>query len=380
MRVILRSIYIYELKKLFFAKVNMIALAGSAIMLVFLSVTSVSEALPVSREAAQELDGRAVDAQLIEEIKPVFKYKNGTTLVEITPEYEKYTPFVDLVTAVAGNDSDLSGFQGADFYALREEKLEQRMEEQGLTEAEKDFWHSQEAKVQKPFIYHYHQGPANLLRSFQALGFFILLLSAVGLSGVYAGETADNMNQLLLCSRFGKKELYMVKFAAGLTWILTAAVIVILAILIPFYAVFGMEGMSEILQLVKPWSMLPFTIGQMISVHVGIYLLAALFFASVTMLLSVATQNALAVTCGLLGYLLIDLFAEAPEKNELLQKIWSLRPNAVLMNTGYTNYKLYHLAGRLFLNYQAAPVVYAVIMIATLIIGRWKYDRLQVGN
>ncbi len=28
-------------------------------------------------------------------------------------------------------------------------------------------------------------------------------------------------------------------------------------------------------------------------------------------------------------------FAEAPEKNVLLQKIWSLRPNAVLMNTGY---------------------------------------------
>ena len=73
-------------------------------------------------------------------------------------------------------------------------------------------------------------------------------------------------------------------------------------------------------------------------------------------------------------------FAEAPEKNVLLQKIWSLRPNAVLMNTGYTNYMLYHLAGRLFLNYQAAPVVYVVVMIATLIIGRWKYGRLQVGK
>ena len=61
----------------------------------------------------------------------------------------------------------------------------------------------------------------DIAKSFQALGFFILLLSAVGLSGVYARETADNMNQLLICSRYGKKELYLIKFAAGLTWIPT---------------------------------------------------------------------------------------------------------------------------------------------------------------
>ena len=98
------------------------------------------------------------------------------------------------------------------------------------------------------------------------------------------------------------------------------------------------------------------------------------------MLLSVITQNQLAVTCGMLGYLLIDLFAELPDSFGLIQKMWLLRPNAVLMNTGFSNYRLIHLAGRLFLNYQAAPVIYIVIIMATLLIGRWKYRRLQVGN
>ena len=198
----------------------------------------------------------------------------------------------------------------------------------------------------------------------------LLLLSAIGLSGVYARETADNMNQLLLCSRYGRKELYLIKFAAGLTWILTAALVVVLSILVPFYAAFGMEGMGEMLQLVKPLSMLPLTIGQMLAVYTGIFLLAAVLFASVTMLLSVTTKNQLAVTCGLLGYLLIDLFLEFPERHSLLQKIWSLRPNAVLMNTGFSNYRLIHLADRLFLNYQAAPVLYAVIIVLALIIGQ----------
>ena len=167
---------------------------------------------------------------------------------------------------------------------------------------------------------------------------------------------------------------------AGLTWILTVALFVALAIFIPFYIVYGMEGMGEMLQLVKPLSMLPYTLGQMLGVYVVIYLLAAGLFASVTMLLSVITQNQLAVTCGMLGYLLIDLFAELPDSFGLIQKIWLLRPNAVLMNTGFSNYRLIHLAGRLFLNYQAAPVIYTLIIIASLLIGRLRYRRLQVGN
>lgn len=375
----LLTIYKYELKKLFFAKVNLIAMAGSVIMLVVLAISSVAEVSPVSRAAAGELDGRTIDGQLIEEMKPAMRYENGSTVIEITEEYEKYVPVMDVLVAVTGYDKDLTQLQGAAFYSLREQELEQRIAQQGLTESERAFWQGQEAQVRKPFVYRYHSGPANLLRSFQALGFFILLLSAVGLSGVYARETADNMNQLLLCSRYGKNELYLIKYAAGITWILTAAAALVLSVLLPFYAAYGMEGAGEMLQLVKPMSMLPYSIGRMLAVFTGIYFLAAVLFASVTMLLSVAAQNALAVTYGLLGYLLIDLFADVPDQFRQIQKIWLLRPNAVLMNTGFSNYRLFRLAGRFFLNYQAAPVVYTVIILAALLIGRRCYKRLECG-
>ena len=111
---------------------------------------------------------------------------------------------------------------------------------------------------------------------------------------------------------------------------------------------------------------------------VEVHLLAAVLSAAVTMLLSVITQNALAVTCGLLGYLIVDLFAVVPDRFPLLQMIWSLRPNEILMNTGFVNYRLIHIAGRLFMSYQAAPVIYTVIVAAAFGIGRWKYRRLQV--
>ena len=379
----LSTVFKFELKKLFCSRVNILALAGSVLMLLFLAAASISEARPVSGETARELNGRAIDDQLIDELKPALKYVGGTTVMEITGEYEKYVPVMDvldsMITAI-DDDIDLTVMSGTALYELRERELSQRLEAQGLSWEETVFWRSQEARVKKPFVYRYHRGPAYLLRAFQALGFFVLLLSAIGLSGSYARETADSMNQLLLCSRYGKRELYAVKIAAGFTWSLAAAVVVFLSVMIPYLIIYGMEGMEEMLQLVKPLSMLPCSIGHMLAVYFGIYLLAAVLFAAVTMLLSVITQNQLATICGLMGYLLIDLFVEIPERFGFLKKIWLLRPNAILMNSGFSNFRLIHLAGRLLLNYQAAPILYVLVVIAAVLLGRWKYYRLQVGE
>ncbi len=379
----LLTLYRFELKKLFCVKVNVIAMTGSVIMLIFLAVSSVSEAVPVSREAAEELNGRVIDGQMIDELAPAVRYENGQPVLEISEEYEKYVPVMDvldaLITAI-DKDIDLTQIQESGLYDLREKELVQRLETQGLSEEEKAFWQSREAEVQKPFVYRYHRGPASLIRAFQALGFFILLLSAIGLSGTYARETADSMNQLLLCSRYGRRELYMVKLAAGFTWILTAALIVFLSVMIPYFGFYGTEGMGEMLQLVKPLSMLPYSIGHMLAIYLGIYLLAAILFAAVTMLLSVITQNQMATICGLMGYLLVDLFVVFPDRYRVLQKIWNLRPNAILMNSGFSNYRLIHLAGRFFLNYQAAPAIYIAIVIVALLAGRVKYRCLQIGR
>ncbi len=374
----LKTLYKYELKKLFLSKVNLAALAVSLTVLVFLAVSSFSEGLPESGETAGVLEGRAIDGAFFEELAPALETYKGVTQLQVAPGYEAYTPILNMMRQVTGDEVDLARFSGMGFYELRRQRIEQRFEKQGLTEAEKAYWEALEAEVGKPFIYHEHRGPANLLKSFQALGFFILLLSAVGLSGVYARETADNMNQLLLCSRHGKKDLYLVKFAAGITWILAAAALMILALLVPIWLMFGMEGMGEMLQLVKPLSMLPYSIGKMIAVCLVIFFLAAVLFAAVTMLLSVVTQNALAVNCGLLCYLIVDLFGSVPDRFRLLQTVWNLRPNAILMNTGFVNYRLIGLAGRFFLSFEAAAVVYIAIAAAALVIGRVRYGRLQV--
>ncbi|MBQ8055059.1 MAG: hypothetical protein IJ198_14855, partial [Lachnospiraceae bacterium] len=200
------TIYKFELKKLFCTKVNVIVLAGSVIMLLLLVISSISEEVQVSREAVKELNGRVIDEQLLDEMKPALRYENGKNTVELTEEYEKYVPVMDTLDVfltATEQDIDLTQVQAADLYELREKEIAQRMERQGLSDKEKEYWYRLETEVQKPFVFGTYRGPAGLLRSFQALGFFMLLLSAIGLSGTYARESADSMNQLLLCSRYG---------------------------------------------------------------------------------------------------------------------------------------------------------------------------------
>lgn len=131
------TIYKFELKKLFCSKVNVIAIAASAVMLVLLVVSSIYEARPVSREAAGELNGRKIDDQLMEEMQPIFKYVNGMTVFEVTEEYEKYVPVIDvldvMITAI-DRDIDLTKTQASTLYDLRKRVLAQRLESQGLSE------------------------------------------------------------------------------------------------------------------------------------------------------------------------------------------------------------------------------------------------------
>ena len=120
------TIFKFELKKLFCTKVNVIALAGSVIMLLLLVISSISEEAQVSREAAKELSGRAIDGQLLDEMKPALRYENGKTTMEITEEYEKYVPVMDtldVLLAATDQDIDLTQVQAADLYELRDKEI-----------------------------------------------------------------------------------------------------------------------------------------------------------------------------------------------------------------------------------------------------------------
>ena len=86
----LKTIYLFELKKLFLTKVNLIALIVSVVMLVLLAISSISEDYPTFRETAKELDGRTIDEKLFEEIDVSGKsaFKTDMARIYVTKEKE----------------------------------------------------------------------------------------------------------------------------------------------------------------------------------------------------------------------------------------------------------------------------------------------------
>ena len=136
----LKTIYLFELKKLFLTKVNLIALIVSVVMLVLLAISSISEDYPTFRETSKELDGRAIDEKLFEEMEPALKYENGLALLQVKEGYERYAPILNMIMPVSGDEIDFSRFKGMGFYDLRRQRIMQRLEKQGLSEAEKAYW------------------------------------------------------------------------------------------------------------------------------------------------------------------------------------------------------------------------------------------------
>ena len=111
----LKTIYLFELKKLFFSRVNMIAMAGVVVIVVFLATASDTQDQPASRESAKELDGRSVDELLFEELKPALKDVNGLTILQLKEGYEKYAPVLQMIRPVSGDEFDFSHFQSIGF-------------------------------------------------------------------------------------------------------------------------------------------------------------------------------------------------------------------------------------------------------------------------
>ena len=366
----------FELKKIFGRRWHWGALLGACLLLVILGLSQAGEAGESLKGRA--LDARPIDEGLLEELKPLLKREKGG--YRLLPSGEAYQGVLDILVAIAGKDADLAGLTGEGLYEIRREKIAGRMEEQGLTEREIAFWEAKEAGVEKPFVYERHEGPANLLRALQALGVFALLLLVSGLSGLYAREREEGMDPLILSSRHGKGLLFGCKWAAGFVWTLAVSSLLLLALGLSYGMVYGMEGMDAMIQLLRPWCMASMTMGQMLAIGIGLYLLSSFMFAGAIMFLSGWIRSTMTVTVVMLGYLLLDMFADFPDRWKTLKTIWSLRPGAVLMNTGSSNLRLVSVGGWLLSNLEAAPVCYLALSCLFLWLGRRCYLRLQVGR
>lgn len=177
-------------------------------------------------------------------------------------------------------------------YERRTKAIEEFLEVNNQTGAERAYLLAMERNVEKPFSYEYTEGWSAVLASMAAeLGTVMALFLAIVLSSLFSGEWRDNTSPLLLTTKNGWEKIACAKIMTGLLF--TAELFFLLAAgaLLAQTFFLGWTGWDMPIQMIKMISIAPMNMLQAELYEYGFTFLGALGFAGVVLLISAAVKN-----------------------------------------------------------------------------------------
>lgn len=322
------------------------------------------------REAAEQISGRAIDQTLIDEMRPVYEafIFNG--------DYKKGLPYLDIFNfmgnALGTNASaEILICDSDKFYSVLNSQLEENTPE-GLIDS---------AMFDEPIIYRgYYDGWRQMTSMMKMIACMEIMFITICLSTVFTVEYTRKTDQLILCSRFGKKKLYIAKILAGLTVGIGFTFLISLVMFGVIAFLYGFNGYNTILQfvLLRPFDL---TIGQAALILVMLSFAGAALISVFTMVLSEITKNSIATIGIITGVLLATMFImEMPANLKLLSEIWYLIPSNLVSLNGAFRYSMFHVGSSPLAAYQYAPVVYLIATVIFFRIGKLVYEYYQISG
>ncbi len=395
-----RTLVRFELKKILDRKMTWIAFGLVFLTMVAYAVSEVTmtqdvkgvrttqyEAERQDKENQKPIIGRTVDDELMEEM---FTAKaSGETA---------FKPYTDLYSVVvkgmcgtaALSSGTLEGTKEALgiaedeelVYAAREMRIEAAMEEQYLTEKEKDHWREVlENEDSVPWTYEYYVGPYSAWTLAYTAIVLIAVMLAVCLANLFADEHQKKTDQLVLCSRNGRKMLYWAKLTAGMVFTMVSAGLVLLISAVPQIVIFGAEGLHAPIQLGMPFAMVQMTFGEAILYSYILTIIASLLYSSIILCCSELFRNSTVAVVAVIGALvLLPMMVMVPYEYRVLGQIFDLNPINAVAIWGVLDYRLVPVPGGFLNVQQVAPVLYVLLCAVFVFIGRRAYLKYQVGG
>ena len=324
------------------------------------------EANRAEREAAQQIAGREIDQSLFDEMRTNYE------AFIFDGDYVKALPYLDVYNFIGNTlgtsaSAEILNCDSDMFYANLNSQLKEN------TPAEL----AENNSLEKPIYYQgYFDGWRKMASMMKVLACMEIMFIAICLSTVFTVEHTRKTDQLILCSRFGKKKLYIAKLMAGITVSIAFTLILSLLTFGIIAFLYGFDGYSTILQFIL---MRPFdtTIGQAVMILIGLSFVGAILVSVLTMVLSELTKNSIATIGVISGVLILTMFIlEMPSNLKILSEIWYLLPSNLISLNGAFRYSLFNFIP----SYQLAPIIYLVITIVLLVIGKISYNRYQISS
>ena len=368
------ELYRFEIKKIM---KNRLTVAMLIVTVLFILIEAFIPKLYLSKEmedAQKVLDGTVIDDALLQEMYPKL-ISNGTVWTADNAMYEK---IADMEDGILPDGANLSDYSADELYKERKSAIMAMMQEDNLTERELQWWANENSKIVIPFTYHYCQGTINFAQGMSLTLMCIMLISALCLSTVFTIEHRQRTDQIVISCRNGRRETFFVRIAAGLSVIIGCCVVsaALLALLIT--AIYGINGLGAAVQLELPLSDYSFTMGQFIIVQMIVMITAAILFASFAMAISEVVKNSLAVMGIMVGLFIFSQLELIPPRFRVLAQIKAMLPSNQISIWSLMEHRLVGFGGHYVTTYVASPVIYILISVFLIVIGKIAYDRFQV--
>ena len=191
----IRELYRFEIYKILHSKltVTFVLILAALSIIMGLQLSKGASDLIVYDEV-RTLNGLVINDETVDRM--------NADLVDIDglekEENYKYMGLAHTVNMVNDTDSLISADQ---FYQNRLKFQRLSMEDLKLSEGEKRWWAEKEAEIQKPFVYVPQLNVKTFAEYMTNICLMAILLTAICLSGVFAGEYRKNMDQLMFSCR-----------------------------------------------------------------------------------------------------------------------------------------------------------------------------------
>lgn len=395
-----RTLVRYEFKKILDRKMTWIAfgivfLTMVANVVIEVTVTRDIKGVQATQYEAEQQDkenqkpiiGRIVDDALLEEVFTAMATDENASKVysDLYNVVVRGVCSEDVLSAgtVEGVKAALGIAEEEELvYAARKMRIESTMEEQYLTEKEKDYWREVlENEDSVPWTYEYYVGPYSAWAMAYTAIVMIAIMLAVCLANLFADEHQKKTDQLVLCSRNGRKMLYWAKLTAGMVFTMVSTGIILLVSVIPQLIIFGAEGLFAPIQLNVPSSMVQMTFGEAILYSYVVTIIAALLYTSLILCCSEVFRNSTVAVVAIIGVLvLLPMMIMVPYEYRVLGQLFDLNPINVVAIWGFLDYRLVTVPGGFLTMQQVAPVLYVLVAAVFVFIGRQAYLKYQVGG
>ncbi|MBP5624753.1 MAG: hypothetical protein J6X36_07785 [Lachnospiraceae bacterium] len=372
------SLYKFELLKILKNKVAMVTFAIFFAMAFIQGEGEIAGNIePEELKYYSEFNGRLLDEEFLAETMSYTDELGDFTL----EDHRAYLDIRNWIRDIVGYRTRFTEFTPADIYDIRLSEIDTGMEEEKLTEGEKQFWQQKASTVSTPFTFYSNWIPAGVLEGTTNFSIYLIVLVSTSLAMIFSMETQRKTDAMIRATINGTDRLYFAKILAGVTYILACITVIVVGFLTYIGLRWGFSGMQSAVQLYWPLANENMTLWKLEGVILIMLIAFALLLAAFSLLMSNVTRNGIATMALVIGVSL-GIFALSTmvplEKRLLNQAIQWISPSVISSRLVY-EYRLVHL-GKYFTVYEFVPILYVFLSIVMILAGFLVYKKHEIKN